>query len=187
MEGSEDGASFLESGQVVFLVVGGSLLPTLEQDANPLERQGADDGVKFLTLAFVIVHIVARPLGGGDGEACKLMEGLPGELGTGPAHEDRPGVAAAAGDWRDAAETLDVVGFGIPRPICAKEGEQPGGHGRAGAGQLVEELNLGMLVKDLFDPVVVIGNDRVEGLDGLGMHLASRRPLSTMAGSVVKG
>ena len=57
-------------------------MPTLEEDADPFISQRPNDGVVFFALVRVVLHIIARPLAVGDGEAAKLVKGLPVKLGT---------------------------------------------------------------------------------------------------------
>src|SRR5258707_14215665 len=84
MEGGKNGTSFLEGLQVFVVVVRSSILPAPEEDADPFEGQGANDGVKFFAFGLVVIDVVLSPLASGQGEAGGFLEGLSGKIGGGP-------------------------------------------------------------------------------------------------------
>lgn len=67
--------------QIKNFVVRGAGLPTLPDDPDPFESQGADRGV--MVFAFGALHSIvsAGPEGFGDRLGGELMKGLPQELG----------------------------------------------------------------------------------------------------------
>ena len=121
MQGGKKGASFLEGFEVGVVAVRSPILPAPEEDTNPLERQGANDGVVFLAFGLVVIDVVAGPLALGEGEASKLMEGLPVKLGAGPPKIDHSGFTATLGDRSDAGKTMNTLRRLITRTIGAKE------------------------------------------------------------------
>src|SRR5258707_15448114 len=88
MEGGKNGTSFLEGLQVFVVVVRSSILPAPEEDADPFEGQGANDGVKFFAFGLVVIDVVLSPLASGQGEAGRVNEDVPGKNGGGPAEKD---------------------------------------------------------------------------------------------------
>src|SRR5258707_7964741 len=84
MEGGKNGTSFLEGLQVFVVVVRSSILPAPEEDADPFEGQGANDGVKFFAFGLVVIDVVLSPLASGQGEAGEFIERFSGKFWAGP-------------------------------------------------------------------------------------------------------
>src|SRR6266446_993145 len=100
------------------------------------------------------------------------MECLPVKFGAGPPKINHFALPATFGDRSDSGKTLNILGGLIARAIRAKEGQQPRGQRRSGAGQMAEKMGLGMIVEHLFDAALVMVDDRIERLDYLKMHQA---------------
>ena len=62
MKGCEYGASFDEGLHVFLFIVGGFVLPAAEQDADPFEGQGTNDGLVFFAFVSVVLHVIGGPL-----------------------------------------------------------------------------------------------------------------------------
>ena len=77
MQGGKNGTSFLEGFEVSVVAVRGPILPAPEEDTNPFEGQGANDGVVFLAFGLVVIDVVASPLALGQREAGTLSRRLP--------------------------------------------------------------------------------------------------------------
>src|SRR5258707_14744990 len=84
MEGGKNGTSFLEGLQVFVVVVRSSILPAPEEDADPFEGQGANDGVKFFAFGLVVIDVVLSPLASGQGEAAGVLENVARKVGGAP-------------------------------------------------------------------------------------------------------
>ena len=121
MEGGENRTPFLEDFHVLDVVVRCPIFPASEEDPNPFEGQGTNDGVKFFTFGRVVIDIIASPLTGGYGEASKFMEGLSVKLGAGPAEVNHSAFAAAFGYRTDSAKGLRVFGLLVTGAIGSKE------------------------------------------------------------------
>src|SRR5215469_17626991 len=123
MERGEDRAAFLEHLHVLGLVVGSAIFPTVKENANPLECQSTNDGVKILSLLCVVIQVVTRPLTFKHRQARELVEGLAQELRAGAARVDDSRFAAAFGYGCYSAEALEVACGLITRAVGA-EGHQ---------------------------------------------------------------
>src|ERR1043166_4195609 len=170
MKGRKDGASLGKHLHVIVFIVRRALLPAAKEDADPFEGQGANDRVVFFTFGGVVGDIVAGPLALGNRKASKFVEGLPVKLGAGLTEIGHAAAAAASSDRSDSGKALSVLCSLITGTIGAKESQEPRRHGRAGAGHLVKEGRLGMLVKELFNALFVLVDDRIEGLDHSQVH-----------------
>ena len=125
MEGGENRTPFLEDFHVLNVVVRCSIFPASEEDPNPFEGQGTNDGVKFFTFDPVVIDIVASPLALGEREAGKFVEGLPGKFRASASKINHSGFAAAFGHRSDSRKTLGVARSLITGTIGAKEAQQP--------------------------------------------------------------
>src|SRR5258707_14942435 len=121
MEGGKNGTSFLEGLQVFVVVVRSSILPAPEEDADPFEGQGANDGVKFFAFGLVVIDVVLSPLASGQGEAGEFMGGLPGKFWGGPAKKDHFGFFPAPGDRSKSAEVLSIFRRLLTRTVGAQK------------------------------------------------------------------
>ena len=93
----------VEGGLVAVVVVGFSVFPHLEEDADPFEGEGADGGVVFHAGGFFALVKGFGPGAPASGVVGEFVEGLLEELGAGAARLDRLGLAAVLGDGNSLA------------------------------------------------------------------------------------
>jgi hypothetical protein len=162
----------MERIEINGLMVRGAILPTPQEHAEPLERQGAYGRlVGFALLAWLLV-IDPCPEGMADRFRGPLHEGLAEEGRTLEAPVD-PGCLAAPFCHRgDARELLEFSGGGIAFPWFAEGDEEAGREDGASAWTGLEQGDVGMALGALRDGLVAV-LDRVPGdteLADEGLH-----------------
>src|SRR5215813_691569 len=172
MKGSEWRTSLFEGGQIFSVIIGCASLPAAEEDTDPLESQAAKDDLVAFALLGVVGDIILRPLAFGQRKSGKLVEGLPVEFGASPTSVNDLGAPTLFGNGGDARKALHVGSGGIVRAIGSEEGGQARSHGPASARQLGKEIGLRIIVKDLFNALLIILDGAVEALNEFGMPLA---------------
>jgi len=146
-------------------VIGSAGLPASEEDALPLESQGAKGGV--VAFAFFSLSVVegASPFGLGDGLAGPFDEGLAQELPAGEPAMDEVGVATLFGDRCDTGVALEGGGVAEASAVVAEGDQEPGSERSTRAGQGVEERCVRLGIKELADPVLIFGDLGAEQAD----------------------
>ena len=84
--------------------------PAGEEDADPFERQGADNGIVFLAFGLVELVVGFGPDRPAHGMLSEFMKRLEGELRALPAAVNPLSLTAAFGDWSDPGKLLNLGG-----------------------------------------------------------------------------
>ena len=111
----------LEQGrQIELLIVGNTLLPAAEEDADPFVSQRTNGGVVFLSAFNLKLVVRLSPGGPSPGVVRKFMKRLPNKLRTGHAPMDPMLLATLLGHRSDTGELLHFRSCGITIPIRAE-------------------------------------------------------------------
>ena len=117
---------------VGLIVVGLTVFPHAEEDADPFEGEGAEGGVAAGArgaFGFVEGFGPGAPASGVVGE---FVEGLPEKLGTGAAGLDRLRLPALLGDGCDTGLVLEFLGRLVALAVGAEGDDQPRDEGGSG-------------------------------------------------------
>ena len=126
------------------VVVRFAVLPAAEQNANPFESQGPYRGVVLFRSVAVRPVKGLGPLALWNRLAGKLVEGLAGEVLTGPADAHPVDLATANVHGSDTAVALHLEGGLVAFPTRAEGGDEAGHGGAAGAGKGSKDGGVGM-------------------------------------------
>ena len=99
-----------EHAQVTAFVVAFVILPAAEDDADPFEGQGTDDGVVLMPSGFLLRIIETCPDGMPDRFAGVFVEALAQELWTALTPMDVVALATLFENRSDATEALQSIG-----------------------------------------------------------------------------
>ena len=155
---------FCKGLEIEGFLVGLIGLPAGENDADPLEGQGADGAVMgFAPLALTLI-IASRPRRTLDALLGKFMESLADEFGPGKPSMNPKGFAAALDDRGDAGVFLKVRRVSPTRSIRTKPRQQTRRQLFASSWKTLEEGVVRMSFEKLLNLVI-------KGFDGL-MELA---------------
>jgi hypothetical protein len=131
--------------QIARLIVRDAVDPAAEEDANPLEGEGAEGGLVLHAASLAACVEGVGPEGARDGLPNPLDEGLSEEGGALIAPVDGGLVAAAFGDGGDAGVLLERGGIWEALTALAEGDEEAWGKGGASARQGAEESVVGQL------------------------------------------
>jgi hypothetical protein len=141
--------------EVAGLVIGDVIDPAFPEDTDPFEGQSADDGLVAFAAFFLLSVESGGPGGIADGLVGPLDESLAEEPGSVPTPVDPFALAAFLGDGGDATEPLKIGGQREAVVLGAESDEQARGQCGAGAGEVAEQVGLGMIGKGLLNLEVI--------------------------------
>jgi hypothetical protein len=139
-------------------IIGGALLPTPIEDADPCEGQGAHGGLVRLALVALLLIIDLCPEGMPGGFRRPLDKRLSQELWTLEAPVDPGLLAAAFRDRRDARLFWECVGGGQGFPLFAEGDEEAGSQNGPSTWHGVKQREVRMVLRALCDGFVEGGN-----------------------------
>ena len=143
-------------------IIGGALLPTPIEDADPFEGQGAHGRLVRLAFLALLLIIDLCPEGMPGGFRRPLDKRLSQELWTLEAPVDPGLLAAAFRHRRHARIFLEFVGGGKAFPLFAEGDEEAGSKHGPRPWQGVKQREVGMVLRAVCDDFVEVGN----GLQG---------------------
>src|SRR6266571_7217873 len=114
-------------------IIGGALLPTPIEDADPLEGQGAHGSLVRLALVALLLVVDLGPEGMPCGFSSPLHKRLSQERRTLEAPVDPGLLAAAFRHWRNPRIFLELLGRSEAFPLFTKGHEEARGKDRPGA------------------------------------------------------
>src|SRR5438128_11133247 len=151
-----------ERSEIDGFIIGGALLPTPIENADPFECQGAHGRLVCLAFLALLLIIDLCPEGMPCGFRSPLDKRLSQELWALEAPVDPGLLAAAFRDRRNARIFLEFVGGGKAVPLFAEGDEEAGGKNSPSPWQGVKQREVGMVLGALWDGFVEVGN----GLQG---------------------
>ena len=168
------------------LVVGDSVLPATEDDADPLVGQGAFGHAGSFSFGELGLVVGVGPATSFDGDAGEFVERLAEELAAGPSRADESALAALGGQGRDTGGGGQLLGAGETLPVVSQCGEDTGVGFRA-AGQGLEEGVIGVFANERGDLSLVSADRLVQGkeLGDEGLRVAGAGAQQT--GSLERG
>ena len=114
----------MKARYIAGIIVGDTVLPAAEGDADPLESQRPDRRVVVFAGVFLLVIVDSRPLAEGDRMAGPFVECLAEKLRTSPPEVDPFALAAPLHNGCDATELLHVARHGIAIAQRAEGGQE---------------------------------------------------------------
>src|SRR5262245_1386310 len=162
----QGGTTAVERLEIDGLIRRGTILPTPQEETNPLARQRTHGGLGCFPLVTLLLGIDLRPAGMPDRCGGALDERVPQELWSLEASV-HPGLLAAAFGHRRDPRIFLQCGGGIAFPLCAEGDEQPGGADGACPGEGLAQGASGMVWRALRDGGIK-GRDRLQGNAELG-------------------
>jgi hypothetical protein len=139
-------------------IIGGALLPTPIEDADPFEGQGAHSRLMRLTLVALLLILDLCPEGMSGRFRCPLDKRLSQELWTLEAPVDTGLLAAAFRHRCNARIFLEFLGGGKAFPLFAEGDEEAGSKHGPSPWQGVKQREVGMALSTLDDDAVEVSN-----------------------------
>jgi hypothetical protein len=147
------------------VVVSNPILPALPEDADPFESQCANDRIEVLVSPLVMSDKSFGPVAVFPAFSAPLIQGLSQEAVAAHAAEDPAAFTTLIGDGSHAAEGGEAGGVLAMGSMLSEGGEEPGGQGGTGSGEVLEEGVFGVLEAELLNGQIVFLDRPVEDFD----------------------